>query len=202
MIQNSILICDEQDASLGDYFKACLDYAQALIDTKETIKKECISSSKCNAEFFDIALFPKYKEKTLFVIMTHGSSNCFLKDASIPFIEDTINCECINGGLVYSIACSTGKVFGSKIVEKNGSFYGYDKPVDVLPLYQHISKECDMWGLKGLISDNLSLVEAKKVAQDKYSYYIDKVLNHFQGATLRKARDSIVIHGNTNHSFF
>ncbi|MDD3343618.1 MAG: hypothetical protein PHR87_08600 [Sulfurospirillaceae bacterium] len=201
MIQNSILICDEQDASLGSYFKTCLDYAEALIDTKDIIKKECISSQYCDATFLDIALFPKHKEKTLFVIMTHGTINCFLKNASIPFIEDTINCECINGGLVYSIACSTGEVFGSKIVEKNGSFYGYNKPVEVLPQYQKISRECDMWGLHGLVAKNLSLEEAKKEAQEKYSYYIDRT-KMLDAARLRKARDSIVIHGNTNHSFF
>lgn len=202
MIKNSIIIYDDQDPRLGSYFKDFANHALCFINMKSNMKKTLIDSTKCNEVYLDEIEFPKHTEKTLFILCSHGSETRYLKNGITPFIESTINCDiCLNEGLVYSIACSTGKQFGINITQKNGSFYGYNAPIEILPSHQKISIECDGYGLYKIIIDGSNLNEAKIAAQEKYNYYIDKS-NMLNAAKLRIARDSIVIHGNTTKSFF
>lgn len=202
MIKNSIIIYDDQDPLLGSYFKAFVNHAQSFIAMKADIKQTLIDSTKCNPVYLDEIEFPKHTEKTLFVLCSHGSETRYLKNGITPFIENTINCDiCLNEGLVYSIACSTGKKFGVNIAQSNGSFYGYNAPIEILPSHQKISIECDGYGLYKIINDGSTLDEAKKASQEKYNYYIDQS-NMLNAAKLRIARDSIIVHGNTTTRFF
>lgn len=201
MIKNSIIIYDDQDSSLGLYFKNFADHVQCFIDMKSNIKKTLINSTKCNEVYLDEVEFPKHTEKTLFILCSHGSETRYLKNGIIPFIENTINCDiCLNEGLVYSIACSTGKQFGINITQKNGSFYGYNAPIEILPSHQKISIECDGYGLYKIINGS-TLEEARLATQEKYNDYIDKT-SMLDASKLRIARDSIVIHGHTTKKFF
>ena len=205
MIKNAILICDEKDDDLGEYFSSATEYASNLINQKNTIKQVNIPSEKCNATYLDEIEFPKHNEKTLFVINSHGNDNSFLRQGFSPFIKDTINnCDlCLNGGLVYSGACSAGKEFGSKITEKNASFYGYIDKFEVLaPMHKKISLECHNYGLYKLLEGH-TLEEAKKASKDRHNYHIDNSdLNIFSRASLTNNRDRIVIYGKCNTIFF
>lgn len=202
MIKNAILICDELDASHGEYFQKCATHASSLLNQKSEIKQKHLSSTSCNAVLLDHVEFPKHTEKSLFCLFSHGDDNRFVSKGQ-PFIDGTINCDiCLDNGLVYSVACSTGKTFGPNIVKKNASFFGYDKRISILPNHHHISIECDNYGLYKMIDGN-TLTEAKKAAQERYNYYIDHgKLNSFDSSKLRVARDSIVVFGNLEGTFF
>jgi len=201
VIKNSIIIYDHQDTRLGKYFEDSAKYAITLLNTKEDVSKTIIDSEGCNSVILDEIELPKHTQKTLFVICSHGLENRFLKDAKVPFIEGTINCDiCLDDGLVYSIACSTGKTFGKNIVEKNASFYGYDNDTEILPMYPKISLELDNYGLFKILEGS-SLQEAKELTKDRFNHFIDQ-LDMINASKLRHARDSLVVHGKLEKSFF
>lgn len=201
MISNSIILCDDKDPSLGSYFERSATYASTLINLNGSLKKTELKSDKCNEIILDEIEFPKHNEKTLFIVCSHGSDKSFLKNGTVPFLMDTMKCsEGLDGGLIYSIACSTGKVFGKKIVSRNASFFGYDSEVQILPNHEGISIECDNYGLHKLIQGE-TLDSAMRQSKDKHTYYIDK-LNWMDASKLRKTRDSIKVYGETSKSFF
>lgn len=204
MIKNAILIADEKDPSLGYYFKDCIEHASTLINLKEDINQTFVFSNNCNLAYLDIVEFPKHEVKTLFVICSHGDNNRFLKDNSTPFIDSTINvCDnALNDGLIYSIACSTGKIFGKNITNKNASFYGYNEEISILPDNEKISIDCDNYGLLKILKSS-NLTDAREAARQRYNHYIDNSnLPFMHKAKLRIARDSIVIHGDLQKNFF
>lgn len=201
MIKNAIIICDEKDSTHGEYFDMCKVYATAYISLHSNVKQTFIDSDKCDLAYLDIVEFPKHEEKTLFVICSHGSESSFHRNGQVKFIEDTINVERpLDGGLIYSIACSTGSQFGKNIVDKKASFLGYEKDIEIIPNLKEISRDCDTYGLYKIISGE-NLKETKKSMVYKYNKEIDK-LPLMLGRILKKSRDSIVVYGNLDNSFF
>ena len=204
MIKNSILFYYDKDKSHGDYFLNCADYATCLLNLKKDIKQTHIKNNNCNCVYIDEVELPKHKEKSLFIIYSHGNTNSFFKSGEqTAFIHSTIDCDiCLDGGLVYTNACSTGEKFGKSLPKKKASFFGYDKEIEVYFNYKKIFVECDNWGLYRILEgDTLeeSRIEAKrKFNQEMLNIYKD---NPLAAAALEVAKDSIVIYGNLSKQF-
>lgn len=204
MIKNSILFYYDNDHRLGNYFSNCADNAVSLLNTKPHIKQTHITNSNCNFAYIENVELPRHKEKSLFLIYSHGEKNSFYKsNDSTPFIHSTITCDlCLDGGLVYTNACSTGEEFGKNLSSKNASYFGYDKEISVYLQYERIFIECDNWGLYKLLEGE-TLIESRKQAKDKFNQKIDELykISPIAAGFLEDAKDSIVIYGNISNKF-
>ena len=204
MIKNAILFSYQDDSKLANYFSNCAIHAEYYLNLKNNIKQSHVKDNNCNFAYIEGVELPKHSEKSLFVIYSHGNASSFFNDNSVstPFIHETIDCTvCLDGGLVYTNACSIGIKFGKKLIEKNASFFGYNKDIDILLDYEKVCIECDNWGLYKLLEGD-TLAEARLKAKEKYNEKID-VMHPFYASKLMVARDSIVVYGNDlNKSFF
>ncbi len=202
MIKNSILFYYKDDYSLGDYFSNSANFAIALLNQVAGIKQSHVIGNNCNFAYIESVELVKHNEKSLLLIFSHGNHDGFYKsNEDLPFIDTNITCPaCIDGGLIYTNACSTGNVFGKHIAEKNASFYGYSKSIIKDPRYERVYIECDNWGLHHIIQ-GCTLTEAKKEAREKFNLEIDKCDNIFTASNLREARDCLVIYGNISTRF-
>lgn len=202
MIKNSIVFYYSDDYSLGNYFINSANFAIALLNQVEELKQSHVINNNCNFAYIDEIEFTKHNEKSLLLIYSHGDDNGFYKsNDSVAFIDSSLDCYCfIDGGLIYTNACSTGNIFGKKLAEKNASFYGYTKPVIKDPRYERVYIECDNWGLHHIVQGK-TLIEAKNKAKEKFTLEIDRCRNMFTAANLREARDCLVVYGNISNSF-
>jgi len=204
MIQNAILFFYKNDDKLGNYFLNCASHAKYLLNMKDTIKQTYVKNENCNFPYIDQVELPKHNEKSLLLIYSHGDANGFYKDdCTTPFIDKTINCEtCLNGGLVYTNACSTGIEFGKSLLSQNASYFGYEQDIDVWLDYEKIFIECDNWGLYRLLQGD-TLEKAKEEAKEKFNQKIDELYakNLLVAGALENAKESIVIYGEVSNSF-
>lgn len=204
MIRNSIIVYYENDPSLDDYFYECGTYATYLLNTKDYIKQSHIKNKDCNFVFINEVELPKHKEKSLFLLYSHGNQEAFFKgDESLPFINKTINCDiCLDGGLIYTNSCLTGRIFGKNLPEKGASFFGFNQEVEIWLNYKKDFVECTNWGLYRLIEGD-TLEESKSKAIEKFNQKIDEIYktSMFVAASLEDAKNSIVIFGDVSNSF-
>jgi len=204
MIKNAILFYHNNDDKLKSYFFKCANFARTLLNMKSDIKQTCVNDSNCNFVYIDTVELPKHNEKSLFLIFSHGNEDAFYASNSrTPFIYQTINCDtCLNGGLVYTNACSTGIKFGKNLPLKNASYFGYDKDIDIWYDYEDIFVQCDNWGLYRLLQGD-TLEEAKTQAKEKFNQAIDDLYtkNFLATGALELAKESIVIYGDISKSF-
>jgi hypothetical protein len=171
---------------------------------KTDITQTHINDANCNFVYIDQVELPKHNEKSLFLIYSHGKDDAFYKsNSATPFIHHTINCEpCLNGGLVYTNACSTGIKFGKSLPSKNASYFGYERDTDVWFDYEDVFIQCDNWGLYRLLEGD-TLEEAKIQAKEKFNQKIDELYtkNFLAAGALEIAKESIVIYGDVSKRF-
>lgn len=200
MIRESIIIYYENDSKLGNYFKKCADHSSAILSLNGNIKKDDISNTKCETVFINEITLPEYNNPTLIIILSHGSEDYFYKENEIFFGKYNIGHYCLTNGLVYSIACSVGSGFATALVNTNNqsSFYGYNKPTSIMPDYERVFIECDIFPLKDII-EGKTLEKTKELAKERFNKNMENV-SGLAAAYLRDARDSIVIYGKTSTS--
>jgi len=201
MIKNSILIYYSNDDKLGDYFYQCGTKSEYLLNQYSKISQTAITEEKCNSVFINDVELPRHNKPSLLLIFSHGSTSAFSKHEGLAFFGDfTEKPQCLDGGLVYSNACSVGSSFGVKIAEDNSSFFGYNDITSIDLNYPNIFIECDIHALHHILKGK-TLSEAREKAQKKFNARMEDV-SYFAASYLRQARDRVVIHGNINTPFF
>lgn len=205
MIKSALIIYSEDDNLLGDYFSECGKHAEILLNQKEAISQRYIRNEECRFEYIEMVLSYQVNAKSLVLIYSHGDELSFRKNG-VNFFDENIDADvCFDGGLIYTNACLTGKQFGKNIVRRNASYYGYEIEIMISPEESHQKDfiTCDNYALSQLI-EGKSLLEAKKLAKDKFTQMSDKYDDLFSplvAGWLIEARDNIVIYGDTDKSF-
>jgi hypothetical protein len=192
-----ILVTDEADTSLGDFFSYCADrLKQIFLDNAVVI--EFTSNKIKNNILIDIKL-KQIKDNFIFIALTHGSDSCLICDGSLPYISTKANISLLKNSLSFCFSCNVGKLLGREIIAYGGMcFIGHN---DTVYASKYVWKElfskpviC-FWERFILGETAFSCVNAKK---REYTRLIDEIYETdlFHAAYLRNNRDSLVIYGN------
>lgn len=199
MISRAIVMSYDNDHKLNSYFRECASHAIAFLETIPLEIKE-VTDNHCNNAYFDMVVLPILSdENSMLIIYSHGSESSFLCNGT-PFIESNIDCNNINNTIIYTNACSTGKVFGQAFSSSGGVFIGYEADILVSTdsCYRKYFIECDNWGLFCLFHEKIQLVELRQAVQDRFNHHIDNLYKHnfVISSLLQEAKDNFVVLGN------
>ena len=197
---NTLLVCDNNDSYLGDFFEKCKVETERLIASSD-FQFNTIAISGNTA--FDIAVPMNSNfinsNPFLFISYTHGSDNELLKNGNNPFISIDNNVDSLKNSFAYCFACKAGRNLG-KVLCTNGTlcFIGYKGNVTVQKYFgaENSFIKCAIYGIEALIDGNTtgqSLIMMKK----KYTECIDDFYSKdMLTATLfMENRDALVLHG-------
>jgi len=202
---NAILVCDNNDSNLGDFFEKCKVETERLL-TSSDFEFNNIEISGNAA--FEIAVPMNANSINsnpfLFVSYTHGSENELLKNGNNPFLSIDNNLDSLKNSLAYCYACKAGKILGEELCLKGTlCFIGYKENVSVQKFFgaENAFIDCAVYLIKALIEGNTT-GQTLDLMKEKYTEYIDDFyLRDMLTATLfMDNRDSLILHGDSELS--
>lgn len=196
----ALLIRDNLDVTLGDFFELCYTFIFNEINDKENIHCRSIESRTLNQLSVTMIAEQMYESPYLFASFTHGAPKQLLKSATEPFIEVGVNHSILSNSFAYCLACQAGTELGRTIVEDGGlCFVGYKNDFIIHTGYKNVFAECAVSGFKAFLN-NGTIKESVDIMLDTYTHYIDELYmdNFFIASVLNADRDAVVIHGNSD----
>ena len=191
---NTILAFDELDSVLGSFFQSCkenLDLFFAQINIQPTF----LNSNKLN----DLAIEIVTKEVTSFVFgaYSHGSNDCLVKSASIPYVSST-NSSNFKNSFFYTFSCSSGMILGDNLIA-NGChcFIGYKDIVAIWSTFPKPFINCANYGLIQFFKGENSHTIINQM-KEKYNDEIDEMYRYdfLIASILKENRDGLILLGN------
>lgn len=198
---NTMLVYDNADTSLGDFFQLCSNRTKEFLSENDDILVEEIKSNILNDLTINLRSKQVNKKPFIFISYSHGSETDLLKSGVTPYISTTINCDSLINAFAYCFSCESGKELGKALCDKGTlCFIGYNKIVTVQLYFDYVDsfKECAVKGIESFVNGNTTgevLVDMKNI----YTNSIDELyLKDFPTASLlMDNRDALVIHGDT-----
>ena len=198
---NTLLVYDNNDQSLGEFFEKCNVETEMLLDSSDfNFNYSNISGNAA----FEIAVPLKAKSINsnpfLFISYTHGSENELLKNGNTPFLSTTYEVDVLKNSIAYCYACKAGKNFGKDVCE-NGAlcFIGYSESITVQKYFgaEDVFIDCAVCGIKALIEGNTT-GEALLTMKNRYTECIDDfyIKDMLTALLFMENRDALVLHGN------
>ncbi|RLD61986.1 MAG: hypothetical protein DRJ05_01365 [Bacteroidetes bacterium] len=199
---NALLVCDNNDSNLGDFFEKCKVETERLLASSDF---EFNNIEVSGNAVFEIAVPMNANainsNPFLFVSYTHGSENELLKNGNNPFLSIDNNVDSLKNSFAYCYACKAGRNLGKEFCA-NGSlcFIGYKEDVTVQKFFgaEDAFIECAVCGIEALVEGNTT-GQALIRMKEKYTECIDDFyLRDMLTATLfMENRDALVLHGDT-----
>lgn len=198
---NALLVCDNNDSNLGDFFEKCKIETERLLASSD-FEFNTIEISGNAA--FEIAVPMNANSINsnpfLFVSYTHGSEDELLKNWNNPFISIDQNIDSLKNSFAYCYACKAGKNLGKQLCA-NGSlcFIGYKENVTVQKYFgaEDAFIECAVCGIEALVEGN-STSQTLNIMKEKHTEYIDDfyLRDMLTASLFMDNRDALVLHGN------
>ncbi|MEN9610073.1 MAG: hypothetical protein RLZZ628_887 [Bacteroidota bacterium] len=201
-----MIVCDDQDAILGDYFKACKEDIEGFFTEQ---KKngfpleivEIIYSNNCHAAYIDQQLTAYQNQHLIMIAYSHGLPHA-LRCKGTNYI-DSYNIYLLFNACFYTNACSVGATLGKQFEGKQGAFIGFSKEVVAFQKASGMMKasiDCDNCGLKYIFCNpTASIQETYRTMKAFYNQIIDKYTDIYDPITigqLLNTRDALKIYGN------
>jgi hypothetical protein len=198
---NILLIVDETDEELGNFFESC---AQEI---KKLFCSAVITELKSNMIQNDIVINQRISEiqnDFIFIGFTHGSDCKLLGSKNDPYIAIGKNEMLFNGSLFYCFACNTGKTLGKKIIDNKGRcFIGHNRKIyaNNIGNWRDLFIQPILCFWRKFISGSTVLLCLKE-KHAEYTRLIDCLYetDMFHAAYLLENRDSLVLYGDENCS--
>lgn len=189
-----LVLTDSNDADLGSFFEAS---ASDLIENWNFPSTAFLhlNGTKLNNVHLDLVLADENNSFVLFVAYCHGYFEGFSFNNGLKLIDYQSNfIHKFNGAIVYSIACSSGKIFGQKAIDAGAEcFIGYKEKVIVIVDYLIEYVKCSNAGLHQLIAGCSSDI-AYKAIKHQFKNFM-KQLNYLDQAVINDNLDQLVILG-------
>lgn len=199
---NTLLVYDENDTVLGDFFGDCFNSTQTHLSTEKDLFIDSVNSRSLNEASILFKATRLNGKPFLFISYSHGSENELLKNGCTPFVSVTNNHTCFVNSFSYCFACSSGKQLGKTLVE-NGSkcFIGYNKEVYIQLFFNAKTHfvECATHGIKSFF-DGKTIHETIVDMKMKYTEKIDEFYKKdmLTASLFLHNRDAIISHGDTS----
>lgn len=200
---NIILISDDRDDLLGDYFLSCKSDITDFFDAHRNILDNLlivVPSERCNQALIDFEVAKYNHSPFVFIAYSHGNERT-LKCNGNSIVQAGLNTRGFLNSLFLTNSCLTGKILGEDLVV-NGctSFVGYNEEIFgfLSEQYKTVSINCENACIKSFFSENISISMAFERMKNYYSTQIDKyeALDPLFASMLVKSRESLVILGN------
>ena len=197
---NTLLVCDNNDHILGDFFEMCSDETQRLFDLSDfEFDKTIITGNAAFDVVIPMSTDVINSTPFLFVSYTHGSENELLKNGNNPFVSIDKNIDSLKNSFAYCYACKAGKDLGKELC-KNGAlcFIGYKEDVVVQKFFgaEDGFIKCAVYGIEALLDGNTTGQVVTKM-KEKHTEYIDKfyLKDMLTAVLFMQNRDALVLHG-------
>lgn len=195
---NTILIYDNLDADLGDFFHQCAFYTRNF--TNESYNIIELSNNNLNELNFQLKTSLINTESFLCISYTHGSETELLSLARIPFLSEQINISSLQNSFAYCFACHAGKKLGHSMV-KNGAlaFVGFTDELKIQVFFNAYDRfiSCATSGIKYFFK-GMSIYESVINMKNEYTTCIDDFyeIDLIVASCFMEHRDALVILGN------
>lgn len=193
---NTILVFDEQDNILGDFFQLCQEDLKDFFSTKE-IETEIISSQILSNLTVQLKIESFNKKPYVFAVFTHGDSKNLLKSGTNSFISVGEGLNIFKDSFFYTSACETGKTLGKKLINAGCKcFIGYKDKIHIWSTDKIPFVKTATYGLKLFYEGkNASTIFAEMKTQ--YNKQIDILYeaNSVIASILMENRDALVCFG-------
>jgi hypothetical protein len=199
MIPNFIVTTDEEDLSLGSFFRRCSDdICQLIITIPNTLIR--INSKYINMAYFD-TIVSQFQKPYLKIVYTHGNSSgdALVDSRSQPYVKKDQNDTMFDRTLFYAMSCNIGaNLAHSLIAHKCHAFVGYSKEAHIYTNSFDIFSNCFNYGIKAFIMKKISIGQAVEEMRKNYSDEIDKIAykHPIVAAGLLNNRDALCLLGN------
>ena len=199
---NTLIVCDNNDVEVGDFFNRCKIKTEKKIATS---KLQFEKNEVTRNAVFEM-LVPMFANRInskpfLFVSYSHGSENELLKNGTTPFISTDYEVKCLKNSIAFCYACKAGKNLGKELCKNDTlCFIGYDNDVIIQKYFgaENSFIECATIGIEYFIDGN-STGQTLKLIKDRYTKFIDDFyLKDMLTATLfMQNRDALILHGDS-----
>jgi len=200
---NAILVRDNADVALGDFFENCHNQTKAIVESVGDVSVDEMESTHIDTDIvINMKINSLHPYPFLFISYTHGNETALLKDGRMPFIAVGQNHQLLKNACVYCYACKAGKELGRAIIHAGGKcFVGYNDSVEVHLRQPEIFAECATHFIRSFSANN-NVIQSAQEMKAKYTEHIDNIYktNALSAASLVKNRDAIVIHGDNGLS--
>jgi len=196
---NTVLLYDNQDATLGTFFNLCANKFMYLYNSvyNQSVNAE-YNCENCEKETIESVLSVYNNSKFLFVSFLHGNEEAMY--ISTEKIVSSDNAYFFSNAFCYTFSCYCSKNLAPRLLE-NGAccFWGYTNKAYSIVNYEDDFAELAVSGLKHFLQ-NVSVKEAYNKVREEYTKKIDTLYqeNFFVAATLLHNMDSMVVYGNTD----
>ncbi len=193
---NTLLVFDENDKDLGNFFSMCKEDLDEFFDKNEIFPE--IIDKISNFEIMLPFKINNFKsEKFVFAAFTHGDKSNLLQSGTNSFVSVSQNLEIFNDSFFYTFACETGKILGQELI-KHGCicFIGYDKKTHIWNTFQRPFIDTAVYGLKLFFEGEYTKTIFLKM-KERYNEEIDKMYqkDYVIASILMDNRDALVLYG-------
>ncbi len=194
---NTLLIFDEKDKDLGNFFSMCREDLEEFFYQKE-ISPDIIDKNS----IFEIVLPFKIanfnSEKFVFAAFTHGDKSNLLQSGINPYVSTSSNLEIFKDSFFYTFACEAGEILGKELINAGCQcFIGYNKKTYIWNTFQRPFVDTAIYGLKLFYEGEYTKSIFLKI-KERYNQEIDKIYktDFLIASILMDNRDALVLHGN------
>jgi hypothetical protein len=193
---NTVLLYDNQDATLGTFFNLCANkflYLHNAAHSQSVSSEHKTGNSDKNS--VENALSAYNNSKFLFVSFLHGDEDAMY--IANDKIVSSANAYFFSNAFCYTFSCYCGKNLSNVLLQNNACvFWGYIDKAYSITDYEEDFADLAISGLKHFLNQD-TIENAEKKVREEYTKKIDERYreNFFVAATLLQNRDSMVVYG-------
>ena len=195
---NQIVIVDEQDDGLGDFFGLCADHAHSLCTEHPcNINNQQFGSDDVSTKNISDILSNVNQRGFIFLSFVHGDNNSMF-NGSECFVSTTDNYYLFSNSFIYTFSCYTGNDLADTLL-MNGviAFLGYSKEAWVLPSYFDEFKKAAMSGYNHFLNGDSAIIAYNRMIEDTNDQINEMYKkNMIVASYLMKNRDALILKGN------
>jgi len=198
---NTLLVYDDSDADLGDFFKDCYSFTNSVLLKDVDSSVHSIDGRTLSEVSISIKTNALNMNPFIFISYTHGSETELLKNGLSPFVSTNCNHNFFVNSFSYCFACYAGKQLGKVLVENGAKcFVGYSKSVQI-QIYFSFKAHFIECATQGIISffNGKTVLESINDMKNKYTSKIDEFYetDMLTASLFLNNRDAIIYHGDT-----
>lgn len=194
---NAVVVYDNNDLELGDFFCSCVDSLDELFE-KSGINPIKLGSSEVNTSNLCSYISPINEQKFFFLGFVHGTHDSMLIGETEHFVSLTNNYYLFSNAFIYAFSCYNGADLADTLLENKALvFLGYSDKAWVIYDYIDEFKECALSGYRHFL--NGATIEASHQLMIKdMNEQIDALYEEdfFVASMFMRNRDALIVKGN------
>lgn len=194
---NAVVVYDDNDLELGDFFSSCADSLDGLFENAN-INSIKLDSNDVNASNLCSYISPVNERNFFFLGFVHGTPESMLIGGTEHFVSLTNNYYLFSNAFIYAFSCYNGTELADTLLANSALvFWGYSNKAWVIYDYIDKFKECALAGYKYFLEGS-TIEEAYHLMIMDINEQIDTLyIENFLAASMfMRNRDALIVKGN------